>query len=227
MKEIIFTPLYDTCPYPPLPTIKNIPKWYIDTPEYITGKRLTIDNHTPHTIKKCMPVFDAMTAGYIIFTQVDIEVSIVDGQSMFSWPSQNPIGFHPIEQAPLHPLQNGNQFPKFINSYMIKTSTGYSTLFTNLMNNQDPVFTIIPGIVDTDRYTNSVNFPFVLNDTNFEGLIPAGTPICQVIPFKRESWKMKIGSKKDFKEGMSIQEKLQTFLYNSYKRQFWTRKEYK
>jgi hypothetical protein len=31
--------------------------------------------NTPHTIKKCIPVFDAITAGYILYTQVDIQVS--------------------------------------------------------------------------------------------------------------------------------------------------------
>jgi hypothetical protein len=227
MKKIIFTPKYEVNLYPPVPATKNLPQWYKDTPEYVAEKKITLENSTPHTIKKCIPVFDALTAGYIIFTQVDIEVNTIEGQSIFSWPSKQPIEFHPVSQAPLHPLQNGNPFPKFMNPYMIKTPHGYSTLFTNLMSNGSDIFTIIPGIVDTDKYSNAVNFPFVLNDKNFNGLIPAGTAICQVIPFKRDSWKITIGSEKDLKEAMTIQEKLQTFMYNSYKRQFWTRKEYR
>ena len=43
-------------------------------------------------------------------------------------------------------------------------------------------------MVDTDKYPIPVHFPFLLKK-NFEGLIKQGTPIIQVIPFKRESWK--------------------------------------
>ena len=55
--------------FPPTPAIKNIPQWYLDTPEYLGGVREHIEGHqTPHTIKKCIPVFDAMTSGYILYT---------------------------------------------------------------------------------------------------------------------------------------------------------------
>jgi hypothetical protein len=89
------------------------------------------------------------------------------------------------------------------------------------------VFTILEGVVDTDQYKAPVNFPFVLNDVKWEGIIPAGTPMAQVIPFKRESWEHKIGSDKERQEQEKINRKLKTLFFNSYKRQFWSRKEYK
>jgi hypothetical protein len=92
---------------------------------------------------------------------------------------------------------------------------------------RESVFTILPGIVDTDTYTASVNFPMVINDPNFEGLIPKGTPIAQVIPFKREDWQMKIGSKEELIEQNNITQKLQTKFFDRYKSMFWTKKEYK
>jgi len=49
----------------------------------------------------------------------------------------------------------------------------------------------------------------------------------QIIPFKRESWKHKIGSDKELIEQNKIQRKLKTLFFNSYKRQFWARKEYR
>jgi hypothetical protein len=55
-------------------------------------------------------------------------------------------------------------------------------------------FTVLEGFVDTDAYSAPVNFPFVLNDIDFEGLIPAGTPMVQVIPIKRDSWQKEIAS---------------------------------
>jgi hypothetical protein len=92
---------------------------------------------------------------------------------------------------------------------------------------RESIFTILDGIVDTDTYKSSVNFPFVLNDTKWEGIIPAGTPMAQVIPFKRESWEHKIGSNEERIEQDRIDRKLKTLFFNSYKRQFWSRKEYK
>jgi hypothetical protein len=90
------------------------------------------------------------------------------------------------------------------------------------------VFTILPGVVDTDQYKAPVNFPFVLNEADkFEGLIPAGTPMAQVIPFKRDSWQMELGSQEEFKEQLKVTNKLRTKFFDSYKTQYRQLKEYK
>jgi hypothetical protein len=228
MKEITFTNVLGLDFFPPKPAVKEIPEWYKNTPEYVTneGKKVTNDNSTPHTIKKCIPVFDAITAGYILYTQVDIQITQQDGFPYYQWSDQNALSFHPIIQAPLHPKKNEAPYPKWENPYAISTPLGYSVLFTQPMH-RESVFTILDGIVDTDTYKAPVNFPFVLNDVKWEGIIPAGTPMAQVIPFKRESWKHKIGSDKEIQEQEKIKRKLKTLFFNSYKRQYWSRKEYK
>jgi hypothetical protein len=194
---------------------------------YINGeKKPRGDGKTAATIKRCMPVFDAITAGYIITSPADVYVRIKDEQQFFEWSSLNLITFHPIDQAPEHPNRKPHAYPKWNNPWAIKTPRGYSTLFTQPMH-RESVFTILPGIVDTDTYTAPVNFPMVINDPNFEGLIPKGTPIAQLIPFRREDWQMEIGSKKELKEQHSITQKLQTKFFDRYKSMFWNRKEYK
>jgi hypothetical protein len=86
----------------------------------------------------------------------------------------------------------------------------------------------MPGIVDTDTYNAAVNFPFVLNEPNkFEGLIPAGTPIAQVIPFKREFWEMSIGVEADLVKNNKIGTKLRSKFFDSYKTQFREIKQYR
>jgi len=228
MKQITFTNVLGLDFFPPKPAVKEVPEWYKNTEEYLRnqGKKITNDGNTPHTIKKCMPVFDAITAGYILYTQVDVQVTQQDGLPYYNWSSQGAISFHPIEQAPLHPARNEAPYPKWNNPYAIKTPPGYSVLFTKPMHRQS-VFTILDGVVDTDTYKSPVNFPFVLNDVKWEGIIPAGTPMAQVIPFKRESWEHKIGSDKEVIEQNMVTAKLKTLFFNSYKRQFWSRKEYK
>jgi len=228
-KKITFTNVFGWDFFPPKPAVKEIPEWYKNTPEYIgdAGKKITSTNNTPHTVKKCMPVLDAMTSGYILYTQVDVQVSEQDGLPYFNWSDQGVIAFHPIEQAPLHPNKNGAPYPKWVNPYAITTSPGYSLLFVPPMHNPNGIFTILPGIVDTDTYKAPVNFPFVLNDVKWQGLIPAGTPMAQVIPIKRDSWKHEIGSDKERQEQNKITAQLKTLFFNSYKKQFWSRKEYR
>lgn len=236
-KDIIFTNVLGFDFYPPKPAIRDIPEWYIETSEYVSdlGRKVyyssEVDsqkNMTPHTIKKCMPVFDAMTAGYLLYTQVDVQVTQENYVPFYTWPSQNAIGFHPVDQAPIHPLNSEKQpFAKWNNPYAIKTPPGYSLLCISPMHNPNNIFTILPGIVDTDIYTTPINFPFILNNVKWEGIIEAGTPMAQVIPIKRDSWKLNIGSTKERNEQEMINSKLKTLLFNSYKKQFWSRKEYK
>ena len=227
-KEITFTNVLGWDFFPPKPAVKEVPEWYKNTEEYVTeeGKKVHQPGSTAHTIKKCVPVFDAITAGYILYTQVDVQIHQQDGIPYYTWSSQNAIEFHPVIQAPLHPLKNEAPYPKWMNPYAIITPPGYSVLFTQPMH-RESVFTILDGVVDTDKYKATVNFPFVLNDTKWEGVIPAGTPMAQIIPFKRESWKHTIGSNKEIQEHNKVFQKSKTLFFNSYKRQFWSRKEYK
>jgi hypothetical protein len=229
----------------PVPAYTMVPEWYKQTESYIGGeKKPTGDGGTKATIKRCMPVFDAISAGYLILLPADVWVSLkeataVDAQTrdpiedmptkmmqQFEWSNFNLVSFHPIEQAPLHPAKNEHAYPKWINHWSIKTPKGYSTQIIQPMH-RDSVFTIMPGVVDTDKYSAPVNFPMVINDPNFEGLSPKGTPIAQVIPFKRESWQMEIGENSDIVDQNNVTIELQTKLFDRYKGMFRTIKEYK
>ena len=210
----------------PRPASEFIPEWYKNMQSYIGNKKIPVEGGTTATVKKCIPVFDAITAGYIITLPADVYVNIKDGEQYFQWANYGLVTFHPVEQAPKHPAQKPYAYPKWMNPWSIKTPKGYSTLFVQPMH-RESVFTILPGIVDTDQYSPPVNFPMVINDPNFEGLIPKGTPIAQVIPFKRDGWKMNIGSTAEFTEQNNITQKLNTKFFDKYKSMFWTRKEYK
>ena len=211
----------------PQPASKFIPDWYKNIESYTGGeKKPTGDAKTTATIKRCMPVFDAINAGYIIASPADVYVRIKDGQQFFEWSALNLISFHPIEQASVHPARNKYAYPKWNNLWAIRTPKGYSTMFIQPMH-RESVFTILPGIVDTDEYYAPVNFPFVINDPEFEGFIPKGTPIAQVIPFKRESWSMQFGGEKEIKEQAKITDNLNTKFFDRYKTMFRKNKEYK
>lgn len=211
----------------PQPASRLVPEWYKNTESYI-GKEKKPDGNggTLATIKKCMPVFDAMTAGYIITLPADVYVSQKDGIPWYQWAGMGLVEFHPVEQAPLHPKTNSFAYPKWNNYWSIKTPKGYSTLFVQPFH-RESLFTILPGIVDTDTYTVPVNFPFILNDLSFEGLIPKGTPMVQLIPIKRDAWSMDFGSENEISEQNLIRKKLHLKFFDKYKTMFWNRKEYK
>ena len=215
--------------FAPKPATASVPDWYKNLESYLGGEKKPSGNGgTTGTIKRCMPVFDAIINGYILYTYTDVWVSQKDEMPWYEWPSFGPIQFHPVEQAPTHPNRNGHQtsYPKWINPWAIQTPPGYSTLFVQPFH-RESIFTILPGVVDTDQYNAAVNFPFVLNDIKCEGLIPAGTPMAQVIPFKRESWEMNIGSQEELESQKKTAVKLSTRFFDSYKSQFRQPKEYK
>jgi hypothetical protein len=234
--KITFTNTVDWDIEPPKPAEKCLPNWYKETPSYINDKKtppsfMPEGSNTSSTIKRCMPVFDVITMGYIIDLPADVYVYTKinengDKYQVFEWAALNLINFHATVQASKHPLANTHAYPKFNNPWAIKTPKGYSTLFVQPFHRKS-VFTIFSGVVDTDVCSTPVNFPFVLNDVNFEGLIPKGTPIVQVIPFKRDSWKMSLGSVKEKIELKKISNKLDSKFFDKYKSLFWNKKSYK
>jgi hypothetical protein len=232
MKSIVFTKVLDSVSddYRPKPSSSVLPDWYKKTDSYFGGtkKDLGINGETNGSIKRCVPVFDALTAGYIIPTYCDLVVKKdINGQHSYTPSVPDSINFHDIWQAVYHPKMNNQKFPKWANPWGIKTPKGYSCLFVPPVHGVNNIFTVVEGIVDTDNYRAPVNFPFVLNDVNFEGLIPAGTPMVQVIPFKRESWQHSIGTEKDAKYIKEDNDRLSSNFFDRYRNMFWERKSFK
>jgi len=104
---------------------------------------------------------------------------------------------HNTDQLKGSPMikENGNSpFHKIINPWKIKTPKGYSCIFLNPLNNKSQdYFKIIEGIVHTDKFPMEVNFPIILNTEKHKEIntcIFKGTPYVQIIPFKRDDWKM-------------------------------------
>lgn len=212
--------------YRPTPSERNIPEWYKKITPYTGEKNVTDTQMTTATIKKCMPVFDSITAGYIITTYCDIEA--IWNKDHYEYKYFNvfqPIMSHDSIQAVGYPASDENRkfVSKFMNPWGIKTPSGYSCLFTSPMHRHSFI-NILPGIVDTDTYNEPVAFPFIVEYSGDNVVIPAGTPVAQIIPFKRDNWKS------EFTDDISIILKsyslLKSVFFNGYKKFFWKRKQY-
>jgi hypothetical protein len=219
----------------PVPASKKMPEWYKSIPRYIGGKKKPPmdSSSTTGTIKTCMPVLDVMTSGYLILSSADVFIRKTDEGRYYNWSDYDLITFHSQNQVTGYPKLEAKMklesVPKFANHWIVQTPKNYSCLFVTPFHHDLP-FTILPAIVDTDSYFNTVNFPF-LPDPEFEGLIPKGTPIAQVIPFKRENWEMSIGHLKDSKDlqnnWLKVTRGMATEFFDRYKRNHWTAKSYK
>tara|TARA_Y100001937_G_scaffold14361_1_gene19219 strand:- start:5435 stop:6184 length:750 start_codon:yes stop_codon:yes gene_type:complete len=228
----------------PQPIKFNLPEWY---------KKLFDKSFLDKSIKQCMPFLDTLTTGYVLRMPQDLYLHNGKKDSegnkgiWFKWACDDvawcdDIGInlnwkkgddtHNWQQVRGSPMveKNGKiPFLKILNPWRIETPAGYSCLFLPPMNNSDDRFEIIPGIVDTDTYTKEINFPIVLNGDKYKELetcIKKGTPYAQVIPFKRESWKMEI---KKFKKKNFIEDTVfhHLNLWRRYKTYFWHKKLWK
>lgn len=174
---------------PPAPAKKFIPEWYKTLDTHIKHTR---DNKGGHamTAKKCLPMMDAMTYGYIIPLAGDVHVRTNEDASMIDI-VENPYIKLTEEH---HQDQVGPKFPnkkqhlvKFINHFTVKTAPGYSCIFMPPMNHIETRFIPLGGIVETDKYLRPVNFPSLWLAGDYDDYVTAGTPIVQVIPFKRST----------------------------------------
>ena len=211
----------DVWPHPQ-PATRFIPD------EFKKLKRFREDNLHEPTLKTCVPFLDSLTMGYIIPFDQDYVVDPVENDFSVTPANreQNDFGFHNKAQLPKEWKTAGENAGKFINKWLIITPPGYSCLFIKPMNRLETRFDIIAGVVDTDTYINVINFPFILNKRDKQFLIKKGEPMVQVIPFKRQSWKMWSGFYYE-KRHSKVSSFLNSEWIDRYKKYFWSKKSYK
>jgi hypothetical protein len=151
-------------------------------------------NDNVFTVKKCPPVIDAMTYGFLMPLACDLTVQ--DGE--FSWDRdvpggianypRSPIGFHDPAQVAGTPFFDEDRFIiKFNNFWTIELPPGYSLLVMHPINRDDLPFTTLTGLVDVDLYSLAfVHFPARWRVPDFNGTLPKGTPVAQCLPIRRE-----------------------------------------
>jgi hypothetical protein len=230
----------------PTPIKLNIPEWYKKLEHTILNK----------TVKGCMPFLDTLTSGYLLKMPQDFHIrhnvinknengeEFKDSFQTFGLYDQmnflkakninlnSGLDLHSPKQVEGSPFIDKNKklpFYKIINPWKIKTPKGYSCLFVSPLNNSDDRFFIISGIVDTDTFTQEINFPIVINGDKYpvlETIIKKGTPYVQIIPFKRDNWKMILNSVKQ-KELQKLKLSYNLKLLNIYKDKFWNKKSWK
>jgi len=167
----------------PEPAHKYLPGWYRSTEKFMEQSKLD------KTVRACMPFMESLTFGWIIPVPTDIEIQQTKDGMRIKWNDETfkAVGQHDLEQL------GGDMFPhqdisviKFNLPYVVRTPEGVSSLYMPPLNRFESRFRPFSGVVDTDTYVNQINIPAVLWDAEYEGVIKAGTPIAQIIPFARD-----------------------------------------
>jgi hypothetical protein len=216
-------------PYLPLPTPakKNAPEWFKKALRFKDGgdsPNIWDPENGNLGMKSCVPFLDSLLTGYIVTLWQDVKVTIVDGVPSFAW-NTSPDVLTGGETEPSFPLPYGHS-----NGYVwkipfiVQTPPGYSVLVTHPLNRFDLPFTTLSAVVDSDKIFPSGNVPFILKD-GFEGVIEKGTPLYQMIPFKRENWSSEVDDTLVEKNNQRMYD-MTSVLMGHYKKNIWSRKNY-
>lgn len=174
------------------------PDWWkqMKFSEYNRGNLIT-------TIRACPAMDDWLKSGWYVLANRDIEVIMYDGQSVTKETLESGERHGPRIVSPSHPSNQalgsfeylGKNAPvkdafKMRNPWNVKTPPGYSCFYLDPFLFQNEYFATWQGIIDTDKFnTNQDNSQIIFYPkVNHSFIIKKGTPMCQIIPYKRDTW---------------------------------------
>lgn len=220
----------------PYPASQSIPEWWremtpyhkgTDNPE---GKKLFVNDGASNvTFKKCTPMLDSLTSGYIIPLWTDVQIQKRNLGFNITWRTKQPVFemHQPSSFYMDHPEGYHTTVMKYLNAWIPQTPKGYSCLITSPFGYRNLSFRAIPAIIDTDKSVIDVPFPVWVKDVEDGTIIEKGTPIVQIIPFKRENWESVFTYYED-EEHLKVMEKtFNSNIVNHYIRNVWSKKVYK
>jgi hypothetical protein len=184
----------------PQPAKSVLPDWFRKLPP--VDKNHLSKSNNGLTIKRCMPFIDAMTTGWILPLAASVRIEIRDNGCTLDagWEFDKVmVSNHGPHQIAGHPKQPRPPC-KFHNYWTIKTPPGWSCLFVPPLNRTNDVFECISGVVDTDTYTSLIHFPFIAHAPDGVYDIEKGTPLVQVIPFRRQDAAVRTVIRKETQE---------------------------
>jgi hypothetical protein len=230
-QKIIFHPLTDymTSLVPcPKPARSYIPDWFKAMPSVIGNVKTYSDGELKNkSAKLCMPFSDSFMMGYIQETWSDIHIGFDDiGNVSYNFAANPLIITHREPRIPVPEEYYPFEF-LWKQPYGMQLPSGWSLLITHPLNRTDLPFQTMSGIVETDTYYRMPfpnNLPFLIKKS-FNGVIPAGTPMFQMIPFQRQDWLSEVADFDEKANAVDIQ-KIQKFFQGGYKKIHWKRKLY-
>lgn len=240
IKFVARNPYYRDVAPKPYPAKNHLPEWYKNMDPYNPDRngirKLSVgygnSNVTP---KMCTPMYDSFATGYIIPLWTDVDISEHNDQLLINWRvkyGDPPFTMHggigngdDGNTGVTTPDGYHDTVFKWMNGWDIRTPKGYSCLITDPYANENSPFKAIGGVVDTDKLTLSI-LPPVWVKKGFQGIVEKGTPMVQVIPFKRDNWKSSFDFLEEGEYNKMEDTSFGSNIRNHYKRFVWSRKSF-
>lgn len=222
---------------PPVPASRHVPDWYKRQQGSVDDETAISKGGMTSTIKRCMPIFDAMTAGYIISAPCDIHIDATNPEKLtWSIPQAlKPVAsdlvathaFLQYDQYPIDQTKYHKDLFRIMPFWVVQTPPGYSALFMHPLHQDHLPFWSFGGIIDTDMFMSDGHFSLMI-EKDFKGVIKQGTPLVQVIPIKREDWESEVIDAKTALPFFTKQRlNIRSVFVNAYKNKFRQEKKYK
>lgn len=205
----------------------HIPEWYKKIHKWKNNKMFDMERGFQATVKDCSPFLESLTIGYMITLPYDVYVTSVNGKPYIAWKThsdETPMFRDPADinlvPAGHHPME----FTWRPNCSFI-VPKGYCVLLCHPLNRHDLPFTTLAGVIDGGFALPPYgNIPFYIKK-DFEGVIPQGTPIAQIIPFRQDNWLSKIKNGL-VDEGKKNTQRTTAVFTGWYKKNIWSRKNF-
>ena len=139
----------------PYPAVKQLPKWFTDAspyaplPNYPQDNKLHFRNRNANTTyKKCVPLLDSLSAGYIIPLWADVMIEQNNGFPEIYWKTHSDIFLIHGEFSREIPAPEGYDqiVYKYLNCWIPQTPKGYSCLITSPLGYNNLPFHAVPAI---------------------------------------------------------------------------------
>ena len=228
----------------PLPATEYVPEWWKNKGAFISAtgqpekKRYFVppQKMVNHSWKKCTPMIDAITGGYILplWADVMIQDTVLPASSKaprkeLHWKVTQFNVFEPHgydAETVESPDFTATGVHKYYTLLYIKTPPGYSVLITQPLGYRNSPFQVVPGVLDSDTDGIEVLLPMWIKK-DFTGVVERGTPMAQILPFKRDDWKMTFDHLEDGEFSTREDLVFNLNIVNNYAKRQWKKKSYK
>jgi hypothetical protein len=222
--------------YAPEPSAKHVPQWWHDSDVYVkdyNGNPVANWNGEGRmpSFKACPALLDTFTTGYMLVTPCDLEFYEKHGRTKVKVPVgfDDFVGERPHMSGFVSPHGYSKDHFHWYANWAPELPEGYSSLYVPPINHFNLPWVTVGGIIDSDKVTSSGLIPFFLKE-GFTGVVPAGTPYLQIIPFKREDWESENifhSMQEIMKRTKETADTFRTAEGGVYKKKFWSRRKYK
>jgi hypothetical protein len=173
--------------------------------------------------RNCPSFQDVFSTAYVIPMWSDTRI-LVEGENItintasnnFHWESHENSQF--LDNAPINIKSSAQVVLKAICPWYMKTSDGYSSYQMPMFYDFNEDFSVLPGIIDTDRHYE-INQQVLVHTLKKEFIIKRGDPFVSYFPFKREKFNLSVREQSKEDSFLLNKSKLsyQTKFHNGYR----------